>query len=56
MFSPPTSLTVARRAVSAPCGTENDTGYRFCRQCVGELPRASPYGTRTDAPRGRETF
>lgn len=23
------------------CGAENDPEYRFCRRCVGELPRAS---------------
>ncbi|WP_018256742.1 DUF7577 domain-containing protein [Halomicrobium katesii] len=22
------------------CGTENDRAYRFCRQCVAELPSA----------------
>jgi hypothetical protein len=22
------------------CGTENDSSYRFCRQCVAELPGA----------------
>lgn len=23
------------------CGTENDSTYRFCRQCVAELPAAN---------------
>lgn len=43
--------------VSCPsCGAENDLGYRFCRQCVGELPVSSPYPTKSGAPRGRGMF
>lgn len=33
------------------CGAENEVGYRFCRNCVSELPTASP---RPRKPRGRE--
>lgn len=32
------------------CGTENDADYRFCRQCVAELPRSAPSPS---APAGR---
>lgn len=24
------------------CGAENELGYRFCRNCIGELPGANP--------------
>lgn len=27
------------------CGATNDPGYRFCRNCVAELPAAAPAGT-----------
>lgn len=27
------------------CGATNDPGYRFCRNCVAELPGAAPVGT-----------
>lgn len=29
----------------AECGVANDPGYRFCRNCVAELPGATPAGT-----------
>ncbi|WP_226011997.1 DUF7577 domain-containing protein [Halomicrobium salinisoli] len=32
------------------CGTSNESGYRFCRQCVAELPGARP---RMGEPTGR---
>ncbi|WP_225333164.1 zinc ribbon domain-containing protein [Halomicrobium urmianum] len=32
------------------CGTSNESGYRFCKQCVAELPGGRP---RMDGPTGR---
>lgn len=32
------------------CGTENEYGYRFCRSCVGELPKAMSFGEAGDGP------
>lgn len=31
------------RVACRECGAENDPVYRFCRQCVSELPGPSPY-------------
>lgn len=30
----------ADRVVCPSCRAENDRGYRFCRECLGELPGA----------------
>lgn len=35
------------------CGTDNDLGYRFCRNCVNELPTAASFVDRTGGPLGR---
>lgn len=31
----------------ARCGAENDPDYRFCRNCIAELPGHAPNGTPT---------
>lgn len=38
------------------CGALNERGYRYCRQCVGELPVAARVLDEESAPRERETF
>lgn len=41
-------------AVSCPdCGTENEYGYRFCRNCVAELPGGRPLVDGPSPPVGR---
>lgn len=38
------------------CGTPNDAGYRYCRQCVTALPGVSPTDQAGTATTGRELF
>lgn len=35
------------------CGTVNESGYRYCRVCVAELPGATPVRTSGGAALGR---
>ncbi|WP_324756149.1 zinc ribbon domain-containing protein [Haloarcula montana] len=37
------------------CGTENESGYRYCRECVAELPAAIAAGDDWADARGRLT-
>ncbi|MFB6074012.1 MAG: zinc-ribbon domain-containing protein [Haloarculaceae archaeon] len=30
------------------CGTDNEPGYRFCRECGDELPDSADFSGRTD--------
>ncbi len=36
--------------VCPKCDTRNDTSYRYCRSCVGELPGTRPGATGLTAP------
>ncbi|MFB6300055.1 MAG: hypothetical protein ABEH65_07325 [Halobacteriales archaeon] len=38
------------------CGATNETGYRYCRQCVSELPGMVTASQSTPATAGRELF
>lgn len=38
------------------CGTANEVGYRYCRQCVSELPGTISAGRPETATAGREIF
>jgi len=40
-------------ATCPECGTENELGYRYCRNCVSELPGAVDFGSDSDVPVGR---
>lgn len=41
-------------AVICPdCGNENDDGYRFCRNCVAELPGGTVHLKHESMPTGR---
>lgn len=35
------------------CGTTNESGYRYCRSCVTELPMATAFERSDDSPLGR---
>jgi len=35
------------------CGTENEAGYRYCRECVTELPGAVAFERGSSGPAGR---
>lgn len=35
------------------CEAENESGYRYCRNCVAELPGSMDFGSDGDAPVGR---
>ncbi|MFB6297158.1 MAG: hypothetical protein ABEH56_01410 [Salinirussus sp.] len=40
--------------VSCPdCGTTNERGYRYCRDCVSELPGHLSFDVDSTAPQGR---
>ncbi|MFB6103436.1 MAG: hypothetical protein ABEJ73_12850 [Haloplanus sp.] len=44
--------TPAPATIRCPnCGSANDPDYRFCRECVAELPGGAAY-----APRGASSF
>lgn len=46
--------TTDGNSVTCPhCRTENDRGYRFCRECVGELPGGMAIQETADRPLGR---
>lgn len=38
------------------CGTANEPGYRYCRQCVSPLPGGTAIARRDDRPTGRRTL
>lgn len=38
------------------CGVTNEPEYRFCRQCVSELPRGSTVFQARPGPRSRQTM
>lgn len=45
---------VADGVVECPaCGAENESGYRYCRSCVSELPVEVAYRRTTDGSFGR---
>jgi predicted amidophosphoribosyltransferase len=45
---------VTEEDVECPnCGEENERGYRYCRQCVSELPGQVSLVDGSLAPRGR---
>lgn len=35
------------------CGTTNESGYRYCRSCVTELPMTMEFERSNDSPLGR---
>lgn len=39
-WSSDTTTRPADRVTCPECGTENEAGYRFCRECLGTLPGA----------------
>jgi hypothetical protein len=44
----------AEGAVRCPeCGTANEDGYRYCRDCVAELPDAMSFDRSDGPPAGR---
>jgi predicted amidophosphoribosyltransferase len=46
----------ADEIVCAECGTDNDPAYRFCRECVAELPgHDGPIGPVPQAADGRHS-
>lgn len=46
----------ADRVECPDCGVANDTGYRYCRQCVSELPGSMRFGDESAPPRERRTL
>lgn len=38
------------------CGAKNELGYRFCRECVEELPGSTPFWTGSSSPFSRGTL
>lgn len=38
------------------CGVRNEPGYRFCRDCVAELPGAGSPGSAGAGPLSRRSF
>lgn len=41
------------RIVCRRCGTANETGFRFCRNCVAELPTRATRASRGAGPQTR---
>lgn len=53
----PTRRTDDRETVRCrQCGTENERAYRFCRNCVAELPGGALGGATTPSPNSRRMF
>lgn len=47
-------LDVEAGVVECPeCGTTNESGYRYCRSCVTELPMTMEFERSGDSPLGR---
>lgn len=38
------------------CGTDNERDYRFCGECVAELPGGGQIARRQTSPTGRQIF
>lgn len=48
--------SVTEDGVECPsCGAHNETGFRYCRQCVSELPGQPSLLDRAPMSRGRRT-
>ena len=48
---------VTEDGVTCPsCGEDNDDGYRYCRQCVSELPAGGSFLEQSSSPQGRRTL
>lgn len=47
-------IDVEEGEVECPqCGTTNESGYRYCRSCVTELPMTMEFEQSSDSPLGR---
>ncbi|WP_339103116.1 zinc ribbon domain-containing protein [Haloterrigena salinisoli] len=46
----------AGTVVCPDCGAENDLGYRYCSDCVGELPGSAVGTASSAAPSRRSIF
>lgn len=52
-----TEQSVQVREVDCPeCGTTNERGYRYCANCVSELPGGSNVDRMPTTPVGRQIF
>lgn len=44
----------SKEGITCPsCGSTNNPEYRFCRECVGELPGRHAHWSPSDIPTGR---
>jgi hypothetical protein len=52
---PDRSDAAAGHVTCPDCGCDNESGYRYCRACVAELPAVAGFDGGADDPLGRLT-